>query len=82
MHNEEAVTGLTLCMQKLNTEAIFNGIARETIEVLARRLFSAIFPIWLSDLHIGRIIVLKGANLVRFENEPAALALSLWMKVR
>lgn len=31
--------------------------------------FRTIFLIWLSDLYIGRIIVLKGANLVQFENE-------------
>lgn len=44
-------------------------LVEQIIEISARRLFLATFPIWLSDLHIGRIIVLKGANLLQFQNE-------------
>lgn len=39
-----------------------------------------LFLYWLSDLHIGRIIVVEGANLVRFENEPLVPALPPAMK--
>lgn len=54
----------------------------KALGVFAERIFWSIFSVWLSDLHIGRIIVLKGANPGRFENEPAALALSLATKAR
>lgn len=44
--------------------------------------FRSVFSLWLSDLHIAPIVVLNGANPVQFENEPAALALSLATKAR
>lgn len=41
-----------------------------------------ICAIWLSDLHIGGIFVLEGANLTEFENESRAALISpaRWMK--
>lgn len=45
-------------------------------------IFWSVFSLWLSDLHIAPIVVLNGANPVQFENEPAALALSLATKAR
>lgn len=65
MHNEAPVT----MRAEHNIETKYVAIVKDFVEILARRLFWAMFPIWLSDLHIGRIIVLEGANLIQFENE-------------
>lgn len=60
---------------------LFRVDARESTEIVSGEGgILGFFLVWLSDLHIGRIIVLEGANLDQFENEPAVLALPLAMK--
>lgn len=68
MHHETTET-LTMRAKTYDGDMIRRVCSGFNRDFLVESYFRRCFPIWLSDLHIGRIIVLEGANLIQFEND-------------